>query len=461
MPTLVGFKETTGVVEADMNKKEVIKKILGEIRRNKIKFIKFCFVDILGQLKSFSITERELERALSEGMGFDGSSVEGFARIYESDLLLMPDAKTFTVMPPAFSAAPSALMFGDILTPEGKHYDGDTRHVLKKNLERARKMGFTDFMVGPEVEYFYFSSDKEPRTLDEGGYFDTVPVDESNNLRKETILMLESIGIPVEYSHHEVAPSQHEIDLRYDKALAMADRVILYKLLVKQIAAKGGIYASFMPKPLVGVNGSGMHVHQSLFKNGKNAFFAEDDGTYLSDTAKYYVAGILKYARQICVVTNQWVNSYKRLVPGYEAPVYIAWARRNRSALVRIPQAKFGKEKSTRIECRFPDPAANPYLAFSAMLAAGLNGIEEKLKLVKPVEADIFEMDEIERKAGKIHTLPGSLIEALEEAKNSKLLRNSLGEHVFSKFLENKRIEWDDYRTKVTDYEVKRYLSIL
>ncbi len=444
-----------------MNNKNDIKRVLDEAKRRKIKFIKLCFVDILGQLKSFSITKRELEHALKEGMGFDGSSVEGFARIYESDLLLMPDVSTFIIMPPDFSAAPSALMFGDILTPEGKHYDGDTRYVLKKNLERAKKMGFTDFMVGPELEYFYFAGDKEPQILDRGGYFDTVPVDEANNLRKETILKLEEIGIPVEYSHHEVAPSQHEIDLRFADALSMADRVILYKLMVKQIAAKHDTYASFMPKPLNGVNGSGMHVHQSLFKNGKNAFFDGKDPTYLSETARYYIAGILKYVREICVVTNQWVNSYKRLVPGFEAPVYIAWARRNRSALVRVPQAKFGKEQSTRIECRFPDPAANPYLAFSVMLAAGLKGIGEKAKLARPVEADIFEMDEIERKAGKIHTLPGSLIEAIEQAEKSKLLKESLGEHVFEKFIENKKIEWDNYRVKVTDYELKRYLSVL
>ncbi|MBI4656245.1 MAG: glutamine synthetase [Elusimicrobia bacterium] len=444
-----------------MNDRNKIKNVLDIVRKKGIRFIRLCFVDILGQLKSFSITERELEHALKDGMGFDGSSVEGFARIYESDLLLLPDPDTFSIMPAKFDGVQSAIMFGDIITPEGSHYPGDTRYILKKNLENMKKMGFTDFMVGPELEYFYFSNDKEPVTLDNGGYFDTVPLDDSHDLRKETILMLEELGIQAEYSHHEVAPSQHEIDLRYCDALTMADRVILYKVVVKQVASIHNIYASFMPKPLNGVNGSGMHVHQSLFIKDKNAFFDKKDQNFLSDAAKLFIAGILKHVREICVVTNQWVNSYKRLVPGFEAPVYIAWARRNRSALVRVPQARLGKEKSTRIEARFPDPACNPYLAFSVMLAAGLKGIREKTALVKPVEADIYEMDEIERRAKKIETLPGSLIEALEEAGKSGLLKEALGEHVFEKFLENKQIEWDNYRTKVTDYEINRYLSVL
>ena len=444
-----------------MKNDKKIKEILATVRKKKIRFIKLCFVDILGQLKSFSITSRELEHVLKEGMGFDGSSVEGFARIYESDLLLMPDPTTFKIMPVNFSHAPSALMFGDIYTPDGEHYEGDTRYILKKNLALAKKMGFDEFMVGPELEYFYFSNDKTPTTLDNGGYFDSVPLDESNDLRKETILALEEIGIHVEYSHHEVAPSQHEIDLRYSTALYMADTVLLYKLVVKQIAAKHGVFASFMPKPLSKENGNGMHVHQSLFKKGRNMFFDKKDVAYLSKDARHYIAGVLHHVRELCVITNQWVNSYKRLVPGFEAPVYIAWARRNRSALVRVPQAKYGQEKSTRIECRFPDPAANPYLAFSIMLAAGLNGIKKKMKLANPVEADIYEMSSIVRKAEKINTLPGSLIEALEEAENSKFLKEALGEHVFNKFIENKKIEWKNYRVQVSDYEIKRYLSVL
>lgn len=440
-----------------MDKKEVLKRI----DKENIQFIKLCFVDILGQLKAFAITRRELNHAMEDGMGFDGSSVEGFARIYESDLRLLPDPETFNILPPSFDGSKTAVMFGDIITPEGINYEGDTRYVLKRNLAEMKKAGFDKFMVGPELEYFYFSGARKPEILDEGGYFDSVPVDESSDLRKETILVLEEMGIPVEYSHHEVAPSQHEIDLRYDEALKMADKVILYKLVVKQIAAKRGIYASFMPKPLNGVNGSGMHVHQSLFKGSRNAFFDRNDSNYLSAVAKSYSAGILRHVREICAVTNQWVNSYKRLVPGFEAPVYIAWARRNRSALVRIPQSIVGHEKSTRIEARFPDPGANPYLAFSVMLRAGLEGVKKRYELPKSVEADIYEMDEIERKANKIHTLPGSLLEALDEFKSSSLMRETLGSHVFDKFVENKRIEWDSYRTQVTDYEVKRYLPNL
>ena len=444
-----------------MTDKNKIRGILETVSKKDIRFVKLCFVDILGQLKAISISSRELEHALKEGMGLDGSSVEGFARIYESDLILLPDPDTFAQLPSAVEGEQSAVMFGDILTPEGQHYPGDTRYVLKRNLSAMREMGFTNFMVGPELEYFYFKGSKNPETLDDGGYFDSVPLDDAHDLRRETVLMLEELGIQVEYSHHEVAPSQHEIDLRYCDALAMADRVVLYKLIVKAVASKRDLYASFMPKPLNGVNGSGMHVHQSLFTGGKNIFFDKKDPNFLSPTAKHYVAGALSHVREICAVTNQWVNSYKRLVPGFEAPVYIAWARRNRSALIRIPQMRFGYEKATRIECRFPDPACNPYLAFSVMLASGLDGIKNKLPLAKPVEADIYEMDGLERKAKKIETLPGSLLEAVEEAENSKLLKEALGRHVFEKFIENKRMEWNSYRTRVTDYEVNRYLPIL
>lgn len=444
-----------------MNRKISQRDVIKIVDKNNIKFIKLCFVDILGQLKSFTITRKELEHALFEGMGFDGSSIEGFARIYESDLLLMPDPETFNIFPESFDEYKTAIMFGDILTPDGKNYEGDTRFILKKNIDFMRKMGYTDFMVGPELEYFYFKSNNSNEIVDEGGYFDTVPVDEANDLRKKTINVLDEMNIDVEYSHHEVAPSQHEIDLRYDNALKMADKVILYKLVVKQVAAKCGVYATFMPKPLNDVNGSGMHVHQSLFKDGKNMFFDKKDKYFLSETAKYYIAGLMKYVREICLVTNQWVNSYKRLVPGFEAPVYIAWARRNRSVLIRVPQAKLGKEKSTRIEARFPDPGANPYLAFSVMLRAGLEGIKNKIALKDPVEADVYEMNEIERKAKRIEVLPGSLIESIEEALKSKLLKESLGEHIYNKLIENKKIEWDMYRVKVSDYEIKRYLPAL
>lgn len=437
-----------------------IKKILKIVKAGDIRFIRLWFVDILGQLKSFSISQRELEHALKDGMGFDGSSVEGFARVYESDLVAVPDPETFGIMSGKFDKIPAARMFCDIMTPDGKHYAGDTRYVLKKNLEIVKKMGFSSFMVGPELEYFYFKNETTPETLDKGGYFDTVPLDESHDLRRETILVLEQLGIPVEYSHHEVAPGQHEIDLRYSNALTMADRVITYKVVAKQIASAHQIYASFMPKPLTGINGSGMHVHMSLFAGKRNAFF-NPKGDFLSPVAKHFTAGVLKHVREICVISNQWVNSYKRLVPGFEAPVYIAWAKQNRSALIRVPQYRVGHEESTRIECRFPDPACNPYLTFSVLLAAGLDGIKNRLTLPKPVEADIYEMDEIERKAKRIETLPGSLIEALEAAEKSVFLKEVLGEHVFEKFIENKKIEWNDYRTKVTDYEIKKYLPIL
>lgn len=445
-----------------MNDKKITKKeVIKAVDENNIRFIKLCFVDILGQLKAFTITRKELEHSLNEGMGFDGSSIEGFARIYESDLLLMPDPNTFKILPESFDGNKTALMFGDILTPEGKNYEGDTRYILKKNLEYMNKMGYDEFMVGPELEYFYFKNAVKPDIIDDGGYFDSVPVDESSDLRKKTIEVLDEMGIDVEYSHHEVAPSQHEIDLRYDNALDMADKVILYKLVVKQVASKNGVYATFMPKPLNGVNGSGMHVHQSLFKNGKNVFFDKKDKYFLSADAKHYISGIMNNVREICLITNQWVNSYKRLVPGYEAPVYIAWARRNRSVLVRVPQVKLGKEKSTRIEARFPDPGANPYLAFAIMLRAGLNGIKNKINLKEPVEADVYEMDSIERKANKIEVLCGSLIEAVEEFSKSEIAKETLGEHIFEKLIENKKIEWDMYRTKVTDYEIERYFSIL
>lgn len=425
-----------------------------------IQFIRLWFVDILGQLKSFAITPRELDGALKDGMGFDGSSIEGFARIYESDLIAKPIPQTFQVLPWRPKEAGVARMFCDILTPEGRPFPGDSRWVLKRILARVAEQGLT-YKVGPELEYFYFKSDKQPEGLDEGGYFDAVPLDEAHDLRRDTILYLEQMGIPVEYSHHEVASSQHEIDLCYTDALSMADAVITYKAVVKQVARQHGCYASFMPKPIVGINGSGMHVHQSLFANGENAFFDARDPYHLSELAKQFLAGILSHAREICVVTNQWVNSYKRLVPGYEAPVYICWGRRNRSALVRVPEYKPGCQEATRIEVRFPDPACNPYLAFAVMLAAGMKGIKGRYELPEPVEADVYEMSELERRANKIETLPGSLIEALEQAESSPVVREVLGDHLFEQFLLNKRIEWDAYRVQVSDYEIRRYLPLL
>lgn len=438
-----------------------IKDILKLTEENNIQIIKLWFVDILGKLKSISVSYREFEYAMTEGMGLDGSSVEGFARIYESDLVALPDLDTFQMFPPELTGAPIARFFCNIKTTSGEQFEGDTRYILKRNLEEMKKAGFDQFMVGPELEYFYFKDNQHPETLDHAGYFDTIPLDSSYAIRRQTMQMLEKLGIRVEYSHHEVAPSQHEIDLRYDEALKMADQVITYRTVVKQIAASNGVYATFMPKPIAKINGSGMHVHQSLFTNGKNAFFDANDPLYLSDTAKHYIAGILAHVKEICAVTNQWVNSYKRLVPGFEAPAYIAWGRKNRSTLVRIPQVKAGKPNATRLECRFPDPACNPYLTFAVMLGAGLDGIAKKMQVPAITEENIFRMTPEERKAKGIDTLPAYLHEAVNFTRQSELVKRILGEHTFEKFISNKDIEWDKYRTHVSSYEIERYLSTL
>jgi glutamine synthetase len=430
-------------------------------KENDVKFIRLWFTDVLGVLKGFAITIDELEGALEEGMGFDGSSIQGYARIDESDMIAKPDPKTFQILPWRPKENAVGRMFADIYEPDGTPYKGDPRWVLKRNLKKAEDLGYT-FYVGPELEYFYFkSSEGKPAILDEGGYFDLTPLDVATELRRETILTLEAMGVHVEYSHHEVAPSQHEIDLRYAEALTMADHAMTYRLVVKQIAMKHGVYATFMPKPLFGQNGSGMHTHQSLFKGNKNAFFDPKDEFHLSKLAKSYIAGILKHSKEITSITSQWVNSYKRLVPGYEAPVYISWARRNRSALVRVPMYKPGKEKATRIEFRSPDPACNPYLAFAVMLAAGLKGVEKGYELPPPVEEDIFEMSEASRKKHGIDSLPGSLAEAIQLTEKSELVKETLGDHVFEKFIENKKIEWDQYRTHVSQFELEKYLPIL
>jgi glutamine synthetase len=351
-------------------------------------------------------------------------------------------------------------MFCDILKPGGEPFEGDPRYVLKRNLKRAADMGYT-FYVGPELEYFYFRDSEGTVPLDQGGYFDLTPRDAATGMRKETVLALEELGIGIEYSHHEVAMSQHEIDMRYTDALTMADSVMTYRLVVKEVALKYGVYATFMPKPVFGINGSGMHVHQSLFKGERNAFFDKDDEYHLSKEARCYIAGLLRHAPEITAVTNQWINSYKRLVPGYEAPVYLSWARRNRSDLVRVPEYRPGREKATRIEFRSPDPACNPYLAFSVMLAAGLEGIEKEFEVPKPIEENVYEMSEAERQKRGIGTLPASLLEAILVTEKSGLVRKALGEHVFNAFIANKKIEWDLYRTQVTEYELKRYLAIL
>jgi len=435
--------------------------VLRTVKDHKVKFIRLWFTDVLGVLKSFAITAEELETALDEGMGFDGSSIEGFARIEESDMVALPDPTTFAILPwRPDDGAGVARMICDVVQPDGSPYDGCPRWALKRTLKKAADLGYT-FCVGPELEFFYFKNDRGTETLDAGGYFDLTPLDVASDLRRETVLALEKIGIKVEYSHHEVAPSQHEIDLRYMDALSMADAAMTYRLIVKEVAMKRGVYATFMPKPLFGANGSGMHVHQSLFKGDANAMFDPKDDYHLSAVAKGYIAGLLRHAREICSVSAQWVNSYKRLVPGYEAPVYVSWARRNRSALVRVPMYKPGKEKATRAEFRCPDPACNPYLAFAVMLAAGLKGIEDGYDLPDPVEEDIFRMTEAERQARGIDSLPGDLAEATAETEKSELVREALGDHIFEKFIANKKIEWDRYRTHVSHFEVDKYLPIL
>jgi len=429
-------------------------------RDKDIKLIELWFTDILGFLKSFSITPRELEEALADGVGFDGSSIEGFARIDESDMLALPDPTTFQILPWSLPQRPVARMFCDILRPGGQPFEGDPRYVLKRTLKRASDLGYT-FNVGPEMEYFYFQNAEGTRTLDEGGYFDLTPPDVASDLRMETILILEQLGVNVQYSHHEVATSQHEIDLNYTDALTMADNVMTVRLVIKEVALKHGIYATFMPKPIFGVNGSGMHVHQSLFKGNRNAFFSENEAYYLSQIAKHYIAGLLKHAPEITAVVSQWVNSYKRLVSGYEAPVYLSWARRNRSDMIRVPEYQPGRENSTRIEFRVPDPACNPYLAFSVMLAAGLEGIEKEYELADPIEENVFEMSSEERERRGISNLPMNLSEAISLTENSQLVREALGDHVFDSFIKNRKIEWEQYRIQVTEYELKRYLPIL
>ncbi|ETR69021.1 MAG: Glutamine synthetase [Candidatus Magnetoglobus multicellularis str. Araruama] len=438
------------------NKEDVLKLV----HDKNVSFIQFWFTDVLGLLKSFAITPSELESGISEGMGFDGSSIEGFARIHESDMVAMPDPKTFQFLPWRPDERPVARMFCDILNPDGSPYVGDPRFAFKNLLGSIAKKGYT-YYLGPELEYFYFKDSKKPEGIDDGGYFDSRPLDMGADLRRETIFALQDCGIQVEYSHHEVAPSQHEIDLRYDEGLQMADKTMTYRLVAKEIARKYGYYATFMPKPLFGENGSGMHVHQSLFEGKKNLFFDGSDQYHLSKVGKNYIAGLMKHAREIIAVTNQWVNSYKRLVPGYEAPVYISWARRNRSAMIRVPMYKPGKEMATRMEFRAPDPSCNPYLAFSVMLAAGLKGIEEGYELPEPIEDDIFEMSEAEKKERGITTLPGNLYEAILEVEKSELVKNALGDHIFNKFVDNKKIEWDKYRTHVSKYEIEKYLPFM
>ncbi len=441
--------------------------VLHEARDNDVKFIRLWFTDILGNLKGVAVTVDELENSLTRGMSFDGASIEGFARSNESDMYILPDPNTFSILPWRPRTNAVARMFCDVVTPDGESFGGDPRAVLRRNMERVAEMGY-NYYVAPEIEYFYFQDSQSTTPLDKGGYFDQDPQDLATDLRRETVLTLEELGIPVEFSHHEVAHSQHEIRLRHTDALTMADTVMTYRVVVKEIAMKHGYYASFMPKPIYGVNGSGMHIHQSLFEGNRNAFYDETDPDRLSDVARSFISGLLQHAREITSVTNQWVNSYKRLVPstdgeplGFEAPVYVSWARVSRADLIRVPDYKPGREDSRRIEYRAPDPACNPYLAFSVMLAAGLEGIENGYPLPPPADHNVNRMSEKERTDLGIETLPGSLWEAIQATEESELVRKALGDHVFDSFIQNKKIEWEKYRSQVTDYEIKRYLPIL
>jgi glutamine synthetase len=435
------------------------RRVLEAVREKDVKFVHLWFSDIEGHLKSFSITPAELEDALDDGMGFDGSSITGFNAIEESDMVAIPDPGTYQLMPNGDT--PVARMICDVVTPDGQPYDGDPRFVLRRALDRMRSMGFDTFNVGPELEYFLFKDDESTQTLDEGGYFAMTALDAAWELRNETIAALESMGIPIEYVHHEVGPSQHEIDMRFAPALAMADHTITYRLVVKEVAKKAGFHATFMPKPLFGENGSGMHTHQSLFAEGKNAFFDADDEWHLSEVGKAFIAGQLRHAREISAVFAQWVNSYKRLVPGYEAPVYVAWSRRNRSALIRIPLYKPGNEQATRAEIRCPDPACNPYLTFAALLHAGLEGIERGYELPPPMESNLYRLTAEERKERGIVALPETLGEAIDELAESELVRRAFGDHIFDNYVKLKRREWDDYRVQLTPWELEKYLSVL
>tara|TARA_Y100000996_G_scaffold415552_1_gene411065 strand:+ start:2871 stop:4214 length:1344 start_codon:yes stop_codon:yes gene_type:complete len=439
---------------------DAIEYALREAHDNDVKFIRLWFTDILGTIKGFAITIDELENALNRGMGFDGSAIEGYARTDERDLYALPDPTTFSILPWRPKTNAVARMFCDIITPEDKYFDGDPREVLRKNLKKANDKGFT-YYVSPELEYFYFKTPQSTQLLDSSGYFDQENSDLGTDLRRETVLTLEELGIPVASSHHEAAPSQHEIDLRHTDALTMADTVMTYKTVVKEIAMKHGYFASFMPKPVSDINGSGMHTNISLFKGDENIFFSSSENHNISETARQFCAGLLYHAREITLVTNQWVNSYKRLVPSYEAPTYITWAEVNRSDLIRIPSYKEGRELSRRIEYRAPDPACNPYLAFSVILAAGLEGINKKYTLPTSFEKNVHAMSSIDRENEGIESLPQNMWEAIQITENSSLVKNSLGEQVFNSFIKNKKIEWEAYSSQVSQYELDRYLTML
>ena len=437
--------------------------VLRTVEERGVRLVRLWFTDVLGTLKSFAISPAELENALNDGMTFDGSSIDGYSRTEESDVLAIPDPNTFEVLPWVDSKSAEARVFCDIYNLDGTTFGGDPRQVLKRNLDAARADGY-EFLLAPDIEYFYFAPPKRgeaPQPLDEGGFFDLTTTDVASSLRKETIRTLETMGIPVEYSFHEDAPSQQEIDLRHTDALSMADSVMTFRMIVKELAAMHNVHATFMPKPLEGVQGSGMHLHLSLFKGENNAFYSADDANFLSADAKAFMAGLLRHAAEITAITNQTVNSYKRLVPGFEAPVHISWARNNRSGLIRVPIPKRGNPSATRLEYRSPDPACNPYLAFSVILAAGMKGIREGYELPAEAGANLFQMDDASLSKMGINQLPQSLSDALKIMESSELVAEALGEHIFDWFLRNKRHEWMGYKTQVTPYELNRYLKSL
>jgi glutamine synthetase len=437
--------------------------VLRTVEERSIRFVQLWFTDVLGTPKGFNITSAELENALDEGMTFDGSAIDGFSRVQEADVLARPDPKTFQLLPWHDDGSSVARVFCDVANLDGAPFEGDPRHALRRTLERARVAGYT-FFAAPEIEYFYFADNDPvlgPKTLDSGSYFDLSVADQTSDLRRRSVLMLEEMGIPVQHTQHEDAHSQHEIDLRYTDALTMADTVMTTRMVIKEMAQRDGVFASFMPKPLGGVQGSGMHTHISLWQGEHNAFVDEDDEYGLSEVARQFIAGLLHHAREITAVTNQWVNSYKRLIGGYEAPVHVSWARNNRSALVRVPVVKHGKPESTRLEYRAPDSACNPYLAFAVMLAAGLRGIAEGYPLPPEADANLFSLSPRELEKKGIQSLPPSLHDAVNEMERSELLAETLGDHVFEWFIRNKRAEWDAYQSQVTQFEVNRYLPLL
>lgn len=424
-----------------------------------VEFIRLQFIDVLGIPKNVAVTSSQLEKVLTDGMMFDGSSIEGFARIEESDMYLKPDLDTFVIYPWRPQTGKVARFICDVYTPSGEPFDGDPRGILKKQMAEAKKLGY-EFNVGNECEFFLFQTDENGRpttkTNDEAGYFDLDPVDMGTDARRDICLTLEQMGFEIEASHHEVAEGQHEIDFKYADALTTADNVVTFRLAVKTIAKKYGLHATFIPKPIFGINGSGMHTNMSLFKDGKNAFFDPAGELQLSDTAYSFIAGVLKHVAGITAVTNPLVNSYKRLVPGYEAPVYIAWSATNRSPLIRIPASR---GNGTRVELRNPDPSANPYLVLALCLAAGLDGIKRKLKVSASVDCNIFEMTDEERAASGIATLPENLYEAVQCMKNDKFVCDVLGDHIVEKYTEAKLKEWEDYRTRVSQWEIEEYLA--